>query len=63
MESEKLKPCPFCNENPPNIMMKMCISDYECKPEFYVECTNCLYVKSENYYDCKSAIEAWNQRA
>ena len=57
---QKIKTCPFCNEEP-----NICVND---DGMFYIECSgymkNCGVVPSSLSYKTKTeVIEAWNQRA
>ena len=58
MKDKRLKPCPMCGNESPDIYDVDAFDDYEC---WCVKCSECG-LELNDYHQEDDAIDAWNQR-
>ena len=59
MKNAKLKPCPMCGNESPDIHNAYQYDDYEC---WRIKCLECGLELLNDYHQEDDAIEAWNRR-
>ena len=58
MKDKRLKPCPMCGNESPDIYDVDAFDDYEC---WCVKCSECG-LELNDYHQEDDAIDAWNRR-